>query len=191
MSLSFNVKIAFFFLLLGGFSHSQSEFKSKKYHFSFQTNLDSIGTRQLESLVDTKIHSIYFISLNANARSSYFDYYTNKVVDLGFFSTIIRGNKKIEKDRINTVVKLKPEDYSELFTILYSPIDKNSRGSCYMPRHGIVFCDSKEEAIGFIEICFECSNIQVLTLFTPDFNQETLADLKKLFQKYMSENFER
>lgn len=189
--LPFKIKIAVFFLLCGGVLYGQREFTSKKYNFSIKTNLDSIGNRQMQSFVDTKLHSIYLISLKLDIQSSYFDYVTNEIVDRGYFRTIIKGNKKIAKDRINTVVEVKSEDFGELFTILYSPTDKNSRGVCYIPRHGIVFCDKKGEVIGYIEICFECSNFQVLTLFTPNLNFETFPQLEILFKKYMNDYFER
>jgi hypothetical protein len=34
-------------------------------------------------------------------------------------------------------------------------------GSCYKPRHAVVFYDAQRKPVGFVEVCFSCSNYRL------------------------------
>lgn len=98
-------------------------------------------------------------------------------------------------DKINSVVswdssyyskrtQVKDRDLSDIFELLYGSKFSPSIGSitvagCYEPRNGIVFYSAKNEAVGFLEICFDC-HILELTSELPAINTLSDEELKKL-----------
>lgn len=86
--------------------------------------------------------------------------------------------------------QVKDQDLSDLFELLYgskfSPnIASTSTTGCYSPRNGIVFYNTKKEAIGFLEICFECHGFESTTEIQAikSISDEELKIFKNLFTK--------
>ncbi|MGC4041805.1 MAG: hypothetical protein QM710_13745 [Flavobacterium sp.] len=69
--------------------------------------------------------------------------------------------KRFSRVPIKKKVKLNDAEKEELFEILYK---ENSlftdAAACYLPRHAFVFTTQKD-TIGIIEVCLECSGVQV------------------------------
>lgn len=55
---------------------------------------------------------------------------------------------------------------------------------CYSPRHAVIFLDQANHAIGYIELCFACTNYQTSGNFQLDFCYEKSEALKALFQSF-------
>lgn len=180
----------FFSVFLTTVLNAQRIFKSEKFHFEVETDLDTTEVLTLSHFIDSELHSIHFVSLHPHCDTRDF-FGTGKEIERCDFRTIIdRKSNKLQTNYIKTVVKINEEDFETLFSTLYRPKEYVSRGACYMPRHGILFYNQSGETIGFLEICFQCGNIYSLNLKQPLVNNESMSDLEKLFQKYMTDYFE-
>lgn len=55
-------------------------------------------------------------------------------------------------------------------------------GACYQPRNGILFFDKDQKLLAYLEICFECHNINTIKkLGDLSFEEEDFALLENLF----------
>lgn len=68
----------------------------------------------------------------------------------------------IDTSHIAERYTLQPTEFESLFEMLYDGEPANNSAACYNPRHGIIFYDSSEKIIGFLEICFECHRMYAL-----------------------------
>jgi hypothetical protein len=93
-------------------------------------------------------------------------------------STKIKG--EMIGDRCDFDMTLKDSLFQALF---YNEL-VTSHTSCYNPRNGILFYDEENKLIGFIEICFECSQFLAAgnTPCIARFEPRNMADLKSFFQ---------
>lgn len=96
------------------------------------------------------------------------------------------GKIRLDKSRLKECLKVDSAKKKELFDILFN-IDCYGTvkvAACYDPRHSIIFYDSKNKAIGSIEICFECSNSHSsMGIEHIDLCPEKLSELNKFFKK--------
>lgn len=72
--------------------------------------------------------------------------------------TVKEAPQSIELNRIGKKELVKQSDFNQLFELLYNRKSDQPANYCYEPRHGICFYGEGNEFIGFLEICFECSN---------------------------------
>lgn len=101
-------------------------------------------------------------------------------------------NGRIATSKMKEDVKLKSDFENRLIDILfnydYDPkfggVIETYRNLCYIPRNGILFIDSQNEVIGYIEICFECQReeIKVDSNHIGGFCNKKFAMLKDLFK---------
>jgi hypothetical protein len=55
-------------------------------------------------------------------------------------------------------------------------------GACYQPRNGILFFDKDQKLLAYLEICFECHNINTIKrLGSMDFEEDDFELLENLF----------
>lgn len=89
----------------------------------------------------------------------------------------------IDTSRIGSRKVLDSASYKTLFNSIYESEIATSRTSCYEPRNGILFYDSSNKMIGFLEICFECRYIYSIaeTPFYRSPNNAGFTELKALF----------
>lgn len=98
-------------------------------------------------------------------------------------SSIIREKSELDSTHIGKRTVLDKTQFDNLFNLLYNSELATSRASCYNPRHGIIFYDTKGSIIGFLEICFECNRIYSFP-DTPNLGppvRERFNELKRLF----------
>ncbi len=72
------------------------------------------------------------------------------------------------------------------FKVLISSTNNTTfvRGMCYEPRNGILFFDKEENLLGYLEICFACSNCETLSkLGGMNFTSEQYVELEYLFNQ--------
>jgi len=93
-------------------------------------------------------------------------------------STKIKG--EMIGDRCDFDMTLK----DSLFRAIYYGELKIGHTNCYNPRNGILFYDVENNLIGFIEICFECSQFLAAgnTPCIARLEPRNMADLKSFFQ---------
>src|SRR5258708_7020171 len=70
----------------------------------------------------------------------------------------------------------------------YPPAGLTTSASCYQPRHGFVYYDSKHTPIGFVEICFSCRGSRT----SPEHpGPVDLEALKKVFLELKIPDFDK
>jgi hypothetical protein len=71
------------------------------------------------------------------------------------------GKINFDMSRIVDNVKLTTKQADDIFQILYNKkCLMEEVAACYDPRHMILFYDSNDKVIEYIEFCFDCSNYQ-------------------------------
>ncbi|MFK7787346.1 MAG: hypothetical protein AB8B56_19640 [Crocinitomicaceae bacterium] len=91
----------------------------------------------------------------------------------------------IDVERVGDKYQLQSDEIDSLFNMLYIGAISHSAASCYNPRHGIIFYNSSDSIIGFLEICFECNRIYSLP-GTPNMGpleNKPFKQLKELFRE--------
>lgn len=69
-------------------------------------------------------------------------------------------NGRLHKGIINSPgAKLSDEQIERLKDALRSSEPRRSGAFCYLPHHGFVFFDKQGNAMGHIELCFQCGNV--------------------------------
>lgn len=98
-------------------------------------------------------------------------------------STIMLDNSQLDTTHIGNSFELCQDQFEYLFDLLYNSEISSSRSACYNPRHGIIFYNSIGEICGYIEICFECTQMysfpETPNLGPPE--SEKFEELKQLF----------
>lgn len=182
--------ILIFFISIN--THSQI-LRSIKHSFEIQTELDSVLMNQLSSLLEKDVASIKLVSLEpvCGMYMKWIDSLSmESEIERCHFKTLIDSTShSVDVDRFKTIIEIKPEDISELLTAIYRPKSQFEVGACYEPRHGIVFYNNVNELIGYIEICFECSQIHVFgkVPFPGQMAFEDYMRIKKIFARYMND----
>jgi hypothetical protein len=72
----------------------------------------------------------------------------------------------------------------DFFQVLLASTKNNERimGACYQPRNGILFFDKDQKLLAYLEICFECYNINTIKkLGDLSFIEEDFTLLENLF----------
>lgn len=182
--------IIIFFISLS--AHSQT-LRSTKHSIELRTELDSILMDQFSSVLENEVKTIKLVSLEPVC-SMYMKWDDSLSLESQeercYFKTLINlKTNSIDVGRFKTIVDLKPDDVSEILTALYQPKSEFEAGACYEPRHGIVFYNNQNELIGYIEICFACSQIHVFgkVPFPGQMAYEDYMRIKKIFARYMTD----
>ena len=64
--------------------------------------------------------------------------------------------------------KLSDDQIKRLKKALVSSEPRQAGALCYMPHHGFIFFDSRGKAMGHIELCFQCGNVDYSPRGLPD-----------------------
>ncbi len=142
---------------------------------NFHTRVEGIkdNSKRDDSLANLNFQCLRTNLLSVSERNK--NYPFNKAFQIGLISFIDPitdfttnlpvKNGRLESDKIREQRILNNEQIDELTDILYNigrtPVDNlpfsiTSSPSCYEPRNGIIFIDSKEDIFEYIEICFGC-----------------------------------
>ncbi len=145
---------------------------------------------------------IFKESLSANERKSIYPFSKAKSVKIVSFEAlpdsngqIITGANKlpmklnrVDVSKLNEIIQLNSLEIDSLTNILYN-FGYNGkvlieRGSCFNPRHAIIFFDNANVDFAFIELCFECNVYQTSSSLvqTGDFCTEKYNMLESYFK---------
>ena len=98
--------------------------------------------------------------------------------------TLLKGGK-IHSGVINKGgTRLAPKQVEALKNALRSKKELIPGAFCYMPHHGFIFYNSKGKALGHIELCFQCGNVDSSPMSLSDYQwdwdaiEKILKDLK-------------
>lgn len=190
------VSITFIFLLLSLIITAQTPIENKSLGIHFTPSPLIENTKDLETFIADlgKVELVYLEGNCEPIKSA--TPIENSSNEPCIRETIIKSYDRIHKvvswdsSFFSKRVNLKDQDLSDVFELLYgnkfSPnIGSTSTSGCYSPRNGIVFYNTQNVAVGFLEICFECKQMDQ----TPDIPlvksicDEELQLLKKLFSK--------
>lgn len=98
---------------------------------------------------------------------------------------------KLDKTVVGEGKKLSADQSSKLNKIFGSgaAIDEllNGLSGCYIPRHAIVYYDSKDKAVASMSICFECEGIRFYSPAYPRNSYASTPDLVKKAQEKLKE----
>jgi hypothetical protein len=172
--------------------HSQT-LRSTKHSFEIKTELDSILMDQFSSVLENEVTSIKLVSLEpvCGMYMKWVDSLSLESVEerCDFKTLIDFKTNEIDVERFKTIVEINSEDVSDLLTAIYQPKTEFEVGACYEPRHSVVFYNNQNEIIGYIEICFECSQIHVFgkVPFPGQMAYEDYMRIKKIFAGYMND----
>lgn len=165
---------------------------SPKLGLRIESELQKEIADKFSTFLEKEVSKVHLVSLKPEClvRTS-LDSLRNEVSDtLCFLSTCIQQKEsEVDTSRFFQRISLAPTDISSFLKIIYRN-DKNSQNmwaACYEPRHALVFYDSKERVIGYIEICLRCSAIRI-TGGTPspgNLFEQDYKDLKSLIRKYL------
>lgn len=152
--------------------------------------MDSIRKKAIEFSKD--VHRIELVNLIPYQKTRYARYlgvFKRKYTYLIPASIIKNSNSdamitKIKAEKIGDRCDLDMSLKDSLFHALYYNPLVTSHTSCYNPRHGILFYNQENTLIGFIEICFECSqflgagNTPCISRFEP----QNMENIKSFFR---------
>ena len=100
------------------------------------------------------------------------------------------GVVELRNEYVGQKIKLKKSDYKNVLKIPSKKVDSLIEvvviADCYIPRHGLNFYDSKQNLVGFLEICFECNRFETageVPLNLVSFGEE-MSNLKKVYEEY-------
>jgi hypothetical protein len=92
-------------------------------------------------------------------------------------------NGKLHKGIINNEgAKLTDEQIERLKKALESSEKRMPGAFCYMPHHGFVFFDADGKAMGHIELCFTCGNVDSSPKGLPD-NEWNWKEMRKILEE--------
>jgi len=95
---------------------------------------------------------------------------------------LLNKNLELHKGIIGKAVELS-EVQIKTFLMAFNESEKFSPAAgCHIPHHGLVFYDKNYKAIGYYDICFQCSNVSssIKDFKSVDFK---LQPMKKLFKE--------
>ena len=78
--------------------------------------------------------------------------------------------------------KLSDEQVERLKNALRSSKERVPGAFCYLPHHGFVFYDKKGSAMGHIELCFQCGNVDSSPKGLPE-REWDWKEMRKLLQE--------
>jgi hypothetical protein len=108
---------------------------------------------------EDKLDKIKLVSYYKMKPGDYFDEY-----DIEGMAHMTRGyiqGKGFNFEMFLNSIDLDVDQHSRLLCILqsYDPSENNLHSAdCYNPHHCIFFLDKKERILGYVELCFSCSN---------------------------------
>ena len=95
---------------------------------------------------------------------------------------------RVDVSKLNEIIQLNSLEIDSLTNILYNFRYNGKflieRGSCFNPRHAIIFFDSANVDFAFIELCFECNVFQTSSneVQAGDFCTEKYSMLESYFR---------
>ena len=98
----------------------------------------------------------------------------------GYFSTVI-GRDAVDESRLTSIRQLTEENNMHMYKALYEFSDVFYNAFCYEPRHGIAYYKDGE-VVAFIEICFQCSRIELFG-FNDIIGMDLCPEHQELLQK--------
>ncbi|BCY29112.1 hypothetical protein [Flavobacterium okayamense] len=93
--------------------------------------------------------------------------------DFRTFKNFKNGKVFIEEVYIRNKITLSIEQINKLKDSFKEGYRDGATLACYNPRHLIVFYDNKNDIKGYIEVCFECSNL--------DYSENTASFANSIF----------
>ena len=97
----------------------------------------------------------------------------------------VAGELNVLASTIREKLVLTRTQTESLFTILNTDLCKFDGGAiCFNPRHAIIFYDSKNSTLGYIELCFDCVTYETSPAFEIDFCYEKAQALKEHFETF-------
>ena len=110
--------------------------------------------------IDFAYAKLYLFNLKLD-QPSHMDFYIYKE---GVYAKSKLGNGHV----------LSPHFHSTLQDALKHGVDELNWGlsKCYMPRHGIIYFNKKDEPVASLSICFECDKISVWSKRPYNFNED-------------------
>lgn len=157
-------------------------FEYERFNLEFKTSKTAEEQKALTQFLNT-VYRVEFVRLMGDCISP--EYCRAKSIVYEFSDSTFQP----KKNYFRQIVKVKKEDLSTLFNILYvHRIESNliTNTDCYEPRNGIVFYDKDNKVFAFFEICFQCRGKKT-TKKIPNFDRLTPSDyneLRDLFEKY-------
>ena len=110
--------------------------------------------------------------------------------DSAFFHSLPTRGKEIDFAKITEVKTLEKEQLEELTNIFYNVSYKGDvlleyETGCYNPRNAILFYDSSDHLLEFIELCFECDGNRLSSdkIIPGDWCDQKYSLLKQFFLK--------
>lgn len=169
---------------------SQAPLHSDKYAVALETSsFDAQTAPSFERMLNEDIVSIQLVTLYPQqVGDSIRDSTGNMVPGRVFrFESILQDSVACV-DLIKSRKTLHHDDVEDLIGILYAYLEQHSRGSCYSPRHGILYIDLLGNHLGFIEICFECDVISATrSTYVHGLDSAHYLKLKQMFRKYLGD----
>ncbi len=187
------IRILYILIFFISIDTQSQTLRSKKHSIEIKTELDSMLMDQFSSVLENEVTSIKLVSLEPSC-GMYMKWIDSLSLESEeercYYMTLIDfKTNEIDVERFKTIVEINSEVVSELLTAMYQPKSEFEIGACYEPRHGVVFYNNQNELIGYIEICFECSQIHVFGKipFPGQMAYEDYMRIKKIFARYMND----
>lgn len=189
----------FVVLLLSLITSAQTPIENKTLGIHFTPSPQIENTKDLETFIANlgKVELVYLEGNCQPIKSA--TSIENSSNEPCIRQTIIKGFDRInnveswDSSFFSTKSRLKTEDLTTLTDILFGNkyqqaeiIGGIDKAGCYSPRNGIVFYNTQNVAIGFLEICFECHGFELtseIPFMKSTITNEELKIFKSLFTK--------
>ncbi len=192
------MKLFFLFVfLLPIASVSQNKIDSEKFDVSFKSYYPPELISSIRNYLDHDLDSLVFVSISALPDTVYTDLTKKKIqyisrtqetiIDLSYNRTrpeikdTIDIRDFLDFSRLSVLNTLTKKSCKKLLPIVFSGVDRGFGAECYMPRHGVLFY--KDNVVnGFVEICFECSQVHCLfnSFESKNFEGVSVQEIEKL-----------
>lgn len=186
-----------FILFLSIVLRAQTPIENKTLGIHFTPSSQIENTKDLEKFI-SNLGKVELVYLEGNC--DYMNVPKGSLIDSTCYrKSIIKNFDSITKTIIwdssffSTKSRLKTEDLTTLTDILFGNkyqqaeiIGGIDKAGCYSPRNGIVFYNTQNVAIGFLEICFECHGFELtseIPFMKSTITNEELKIFKSLFTK--------
>ncbi len=170
--------------------HAQAPLQSEKYNVLLDSSIfNATSADQFEQLLNEEIASIQFVSLLPKLiGDSIRDSTGNWVQGKRYRFQSIFEDSTVNLQLIKNRKTIHHHDVKKLMTILYTYKESMILGACYQPRHGIRFLDRYGKDLCFIEVCFECDNLQATkSAHLKGLDSDQYIRLQQMFTKYMGD----
>jgi hypothetical protein len=121
---------------------------------------------------------------------SYVEAYTYNVGDAQHFGYIVR-NEQLDSS-IVARVRLNKQSVNDLLTTINNSLPELYMGlsKCFIPHHGLVFYNHRNEVIAHLSLCFYCEVIKAVPAVLPEkaFESPHLFEEKRIEQVYQDLN---